>query len=174
MPDDREIAGPILSLVGGVAILFLGGVQLYVGESTNFVWLAGQGFVGALFGVIIIIVAIDGFLYRESQRALGVVAIALAFVTLVSSIGVGFLLVALGGTCLIVFGPKKTVVEEGALTEAATYDGRTIQPLEPPRPPEAKPVGALRGRAHRLCPSCGFANPTQATLCPRCGTALPL
>jgi hypothetical protein len=170
--DEKALAGPILSLVGGLVILIVAIVEIYAGELTNIQELINFGFVGAVFGFFIVVVAICGFAYWESHVAIGVLVILLAFPTLVSGVGVGFLLAVLGGTCSIVFGPEEVTLVPLPAAAAPVYATGPLAPTAPPKVAEPVPAADKDGRTHLGCPSCGTINPIPATVCISCGAKL--
>lgn len=172
MSEDKEIAGPILSLVGGLIILLAGIVGTYVGYVANIGFVTDAGLLGGLFGFIIIVLAICGFIYLESHRIVGVLVIVFALLSLVDSEAAGFILAVLGGTCTIVFGPDDPSTESTDTTAERYYTGIDLRPTVPPSAEEPKPIADKDGRTHLACPSCGAINPIPATICVSCGANL--
>ncbi len=172
MSEDKQIAGPILSLVGGLVILVTGIVETYVGYVANVGFVTDVGLLGGLFGFIIIVLAICGFIYLESHRVVGVLVIVFALLSLVNSDAAGFILAVLGGTCIIVFGPDDPSTESTDTTAERYYTGIDLRPTPPSKAEEPPPIADKDGRTHLACPSCGAINPIPATMCVSCGANL--
>jgi len=165
--DDKAMAGPILSLVGGVVIVIFGAAGTWGGQP------AALAATGILCGLAIVLLAILGLLVPQSHVALGVLVLCFAVGSIVASVGFGFLLAVLGGTGSIVFGPDELLSPRlkallGRTAPAGSAPRRTWA-RTPPGPGTGASAG---GRTHLACASCGAVNPIQATFCSACGAKL--
>ena len=105
MSDEKGLIGPFLSLVAGAVILIVGLIELTAGEELILGVQQSTGLLGVAAGFSILVAAGFSFQFPEHHAPIGGLVLLLAFLSLTSDIGVGFLLAALGGTCLIAFEP---------------------------------------------------------------------
>jgi len=184
--DDKAIAGPILSFVGGLVILIVGAAEAYVGQAVgaaasmaglpntgsaaDIVWI---GIVGGFCGFVIMVLAIIANLSTDFRGPLGALILLFSLFSLVSSIGVGFLLAVLGGTATIAFGPDDPTDRTPPPMLPAPYPVGASRIAAPPVASVPEPVADSEGRTHRACPFCGSINAIQAAVCHQCGRKIP-
>jgi len=132
MSEDKQLAGPVLAAVGGLVILMYAAYELYIAANVSSVSsLNGfpvtdignvmiTGWLGVVFGLVIIFLSIVLVANPANHTACGAAIISLAILSLVSlggGNGVGFLLAVLGGTCGIVFGPDTPESRQNILSQ---------------------------------------------------------
>jgi len=165
--EDKLLAGPILAFVGGIVVLVYGVYEWYQGSTAQSlasvvgfpVGSAGGavagGIAGVVFGIIIAVSAAFAAIYPDYHASLGAWLLLLGLFSLVSlggGNGVGFLLVVLGGTACMVYGP----VDAERATAPSARRG------EPPKPAYGY-----------TCPACANLVSPDAWACERCGKLMP-
>lgn len=173
MSENKAIAGPILAFVGGLVILIYGAAEVYLaGLASSNINLNGlpvfdvqglsiAGWLGVLFGFIIMGLAGALAANLEYHIGLGVVIIFFSILSLISVGGgdsVGFLLGVLGGTAGIVYGPEASPPYVPPVR--ATPPTRSEGLPQPSNPPSS---------ARHLCVKCGNVCSDVFTICPTCG-----
>ncbi|MEM0120441.1 MAG: DUF6114 domain-containing protein [Thermoprotei archaeon] len=139
---DKPQAAFVLSIIGGIFILFGGLYVTLIGVVTT-IFAGGiggvVGLVGVIFGVIIIVSSILLFSNPDKHTVLGEVILVFSFGSWIGSLGgfvVGFILGVIGGILALVWEPTNI---------------------------EAK---------GRICLKCGGTVPENAKFCPICGSEL--
>jgi hypothetical protein len=140
-----SLIGGILILIGGLAVAALGGDLGAAGDYAASGLLSGLGLLGALFGFIIILLAIGMYLHPESTVGYGIAILILSVLSLSSGGGLilGTILGVIGGILGIVFHPSE---------EELPWD-------------TTRPGYSMR----RRCPNCSIPMADSATICPSCG-----
>jgi predicted RNA-binding Zn-ribbon protein involved in translation (DUF1610 family) len=176
--ENKQIAGPILGVVGGLVILIYGAVEVYLAEVVSSIaTLNGlpvldiggaiiAGILGIVLGLFIMAFSVVAASSPDYHVGLGALIVLFAVFSLVSVGGgnsVGFLLAVLGGTCCIVFGPEEPPPSPPVL-RASPAPSATAETAVTPRP-----VADASGRTHHACPNCGAISLVAFTSCPSCG-----
>lgn len=178
MSEDKQIAGPILGLVGGLVILIYGAVEVYIAEVVSSIATLGglpvlniggvliAGTLGIVFGLFIMVFSVVIAMFPDYHGGLGALIILFSIFSLVSvggGNGIGFLLAVLGGTCCIVFGP-------GGPPRSPSTPQRSSAPSPAPEPPASPPMVAdALGRTQHACAKCGKVSSIASPVCPSCG-----
>jgi hypothetical protein len=176
--ENKQIAGPILGLVGGLVILIYGAVEVYLAEVVSSIAnlnglpvldIGGviiAGILGIVFGLVVMVFSAVIAFYPEYHGGLGALMILFSIFSLVSvggGNGIGFLLAVLGGTCCIVFGPGEPPRSPSAPRRSSAPSPVPEPPLSPP------PVADALGRTQKACANCGKVSNIAFTVCPSCG-----
>jgi|GEM_PF-1603302 len=110
--DERPIGAFVLSLIGGILILFEGAVLSIAASvvgASGFIGagnlLGGLGFLGLFFGFVIVVLAIQVFRNPDAHVAYGIAILVLSLVSILGGGGffLGLILGAIGGILAIVF-----------------------------------------------------------------------
>ena len=178
---ERPTAPFLLSLLGGIAILVSGVLEIDFGAAdaldcpafpcpVNAAYLV-SGIVGTAVGAVCVVLAVVLYVTPAHRVLAGVLLIILSILSLVSffgAFGLGFITVLLGGILAISWAPGPRYV--GFLP---------VYPV-PYAPagaegPRSTPVGAspTSPPAGRVCPRCGRSLEADARFCSACGQALP-
>jgi uncharacterized protein DUF6114 len=140
-----SLIGGVLILIGGLFVAALGGAVNAAGYYAAGGALSGLGLLGALFGFIIILLAIGMYLHPDQTVGYGIAILILSLLSLVSGGGfiIGLILGVIGGILGIVFHPSD----------------------------EELPWDASRSNysMHRRCANCTTPMADAATVCPSCG-----
>jgi hypothetical protein len=149
---DKPTAAMVLAIIGGVFIL-LGGISELILASAitalSFGVIGGSlvvgGSIGAVLGILIIVMAALLYANTSNHVIFGVLIIVFSVISLTSFLGgfvLGFILALIGGILAITWKP----------TPAPVYYTAPVQ---------------------RMCPKCGRAVDPTTKFCPHCGNALP-
>jgi hypothetical protein len=129
VPEDKQIAGPILAAVGGLVIVIYAAAEIYIGTFvtsvsslngfpvTDIGGLLLAGWFGVFVGLAIVVLSVVVVGTPVEHGRVGALIIFFAFLSLVSvggGNGIGFLLSVLGGTCSIVFGPDRPAPQKAS------------------------------------------------------------
>lgn len=156
----------ILTLIGAILII-IGGLYtaaIYAfASAVTFAFFPGLGALliglavaSLLFGLIILVAAIQMYRSPGSAKTWGIIALVMSLLSIIGGGGfvLGLILGLIGGILAIVWHPP---------TMAQPAWGAA------PAPPMAAPVGAP---GQKVCGSCGTANVAGATYCAKCGAQL--
>ena len=166
---DKPTAAMVLSLIGGLFVIFGGATLAFAGSIIGSLNLTGAssasntvlalGIVGAIMGVIMIVGALMMYTKPTSSKMWGIIVLILAIISWVTAIGgffIGFLLGLIGGILALTFKPT---MAPGA--------------MPPPMMSSSMPMGsAPMGSMGMTCKNCGASIPAGATRCPSCGANL--
>lgn len=153
MPDDEDrptlafalslIAG-LLVFVDGVLLMILGGAASSLGLYAAGGLLGGLGFLGLLFGVILIVLAVQLYRTPELHSPYGIGILLLSLVSIFTGGGflLGLILGVIGGILAILFTPS---------------DDDLYHPTEFFNPTSSH------------CANCGATFSSELTSCPSCG-----
>ncbi len=148
----------ILSLIGGIFILLAGLLIGLVGAAVTFMFAfigGALGLFGIIWGIIIIVGAINLRAHPDQHVTWGVVILVFSLISWVGAFGgffIGFLLSLVGGILGIVWSPPRTQAPTPAYVP----------------PPSAQAPSA----AARFCPNCGASVNADTKFCPHCGKQL--
>ena len=166
---DKPTAAMVLSLIGGLFVIFGGAALAFAGSiigSFNVTGAASAsntvlalGVVGVIMGIIMVIGGFMMYSKPTSAKMWGVIVLILSIISWVTAIGgffIGFLLGLIGGILALTFKPSMT---PGA--------------MPPPMMSSSMPMGsAPMGSMGMTCKNCGASIPAGATRCPSCGANL--
>jgi Family of unknown function (DUF6114)/zinc-ribbon domain len=166
---DKPTAAMVLSLIGGLFVIFGGVAIAFIGSLIGSLNLTGTaaasntalalGIVGVIIGLIMIVGAIMMYSKPTSAKMWGVIVLILSIISWVTSLGgffIGFLLGLIGGILALTFKPT---MAPGA--------------MPPPMMSSSMPMGsAPMGSMGMTCKNCGASIPAGATRCPSCGANL--
>lgn len=160
----------LLSLVGGILILFLSIIYALilvvvaslfaaVGFGLGAGLAIGLAVVAIVFGLIILVLAMRLKSNPQGARTTGILILVFAVISFVGGGGfyIGAILALIGGILAIVWTPPAPMAQ-------APWG----QPVPPPgAAPGAAPAGS------KFCSSCGSPNPAGTAFCAKCGAAMP-
>jgi len=166
---DKPTAAMVLSLIGGLFVIFGGAALAFAGSiigSFNVTGAASAsntvlalGVVGVIMGIIMVVGGFMMYSKPTSAKMWGVIVLILSIISWVTAIGgffIGFLLGLIGGILALTFKPSMT---PGA--------------MPPPMMSSSTPMGsAPMGSMGMTCKNCGASIPAGATRCPSCGANL--
>ena len=166
---DKPTAAMVLSLIGGLFVIFGGAALAFAGSiigSFNVTGAASAsstvlalGIVGVIMGIIMVVGGFMMYSKPTSAKMWGVIVLILAIISWVTAIGgffIGFLLGLIGGILALTFKPT---MAPGA--------------MPPPMMSSSMPMGsAPMGSMGMTCKNCGASIPAGATRCPSCGANL--
>ena len=163
---EKPTAAMVLSLIGGLCVIFGGAAIAFFGSLVSSLNIAGAGaasstllalgLVGVIMGIIMIIGSIMMYSKPTSAKMWGVIVLILAILSWVTAFGglfIGFLLGLIGGILALTFKPT---MAPGA--------------MPPPMMSSSMPMGsAPMGSMGTTCKNCGASIPAGAARCPSCG-----
>jgi uncharacterized protein DUF6114/zinc ribbon protein len=166
---DKPTAAMVLSLIGGLFVIFGGAALAFAGSiigSFNVTGAASAsntvlalGVVGVIMGIIMVIGGFMMYSKPTSAKMWGVIVLILSIISWVTAIGgffIGFLLGLIGSILALTFKPTMT---PGV--------------MPPPMMSSSMPMGsAPMGSMGMTCKNCGASIPAGATRCPSCGANL--
>jgi len=166
---DKPTAAMVLSLIGGLFVIFGGAALAFAGSiigSFNVTGAASAsntvlalGIVGVIMGIIMVVGGFMMYAKPTSAKMWGVIVLILAIISWVTAIGgffIGFLLGLIGGILALTFKPT---MAPGA--------------MPPPMMSSSMPMGsAPMGSMGMTCKNCGASIPAGATRCPSCGASV--
>jgi len=166
---DKPTAAMVLSLIGGLFVIFGGAALAFAGSiigSFNVTGAASAsntvlalGIVGVIMGIIMVVGGFMMYSKPTSAKMWGVIVLILAIISWVTAIGgffIGFLLGLIGGILALTFKP--------AMAPGA---------MPPPMMSSSMPMGsAPMGSMGMTCKNCGASIPAGATRCPSCGASV--
>ena len=166
---DKPTAAMVLSLIGGLFVIFGGAALAFVGSLIGSLNVTGAGsasstalalgIVGVVMGLIMVVGGFMMYSKPTSTKMWGVIVLILAIISWVTAIGgffIGFLLGLIGGILALTFKPS---MAPGA--------------MPPPMMSSSMPMGsAPMGSMGMTCKNCGASIPAGATRCPSCGANL--
>jgi hypothetical protein len=166
---DKPTAAMVLSLIGGLFVIFGGAALAFAGSiigSFNVTGAASAsntvlalGIIGVIMGIIMVVGGFMMYSKPTSAKMWGVIVLILAIISWVTAIGgffIGFLLGLIGGILALTFKPT---MAPGA--------------MPPPMMSSSMPMGsAPMGSMGMTCKNCGASIPAGATRCPSCGANL--
>jgi len=166
---DKPTAAMVLSLIGGLFVIFGGAALAFAGSiigSFNVTGAASAsntvlalGIVGVIMGIIMVVGGFMMYSKPTSAKMWGVIVLILAIISWVTAIGgffIGFLLGLIGGILALTFKPT---MAPGA--------------MPPPMMSSSMPMGsAPMGSMGMTCKNCGASIPAGATRCPSCGASV--
>jgi hypothetical protein len=166
---DKPTAAMVLSLIGGLFVIFGGAALAFAGSiigSFNVTGTASAsntvlalGIIGVIMGIIMVVGGFMMYSKPTSAKMWGVIVLILAIISWVTAIGgffIGFLLGLIGGILALTFKPT---MAPGA--------------MPPPMMSSSMPMGsAPMGSMGMTCKNCGASIPAGATRCPSCGANL--
>jgi len=166
---DKPTAAMVLSLIGGLFVIFGGVTLAFVGSIFSGLNVSGAasasnavlalGVVGIIMGLVMVVGGFMMYSKPTSTKMWGVIVLILAIISWVTAIGgffIGFLLGLIGGILALTFKPT---MAPGA--------------MPPPMMSSSMPMGsAPMGSMGMTCKNCGASIPAGATRCPSCGANL--
>jgi hypothetical protein len=166
---DKPTAAMVLSLIGGLFVIFGGAALAFAGSiigSFNVTGAASAsntvlalGIVGVIMGIIMVVGGFMMYSKPTSAKMWGVIVLILAIISWVTAIGgffIGFLLGLIGGILALTFKP--------AMAPGA---------MPPPMMSSSTPMGsAPMGSMGMTCKNCGASIPAGASRCPSCGASV--
>jgi hypothetical protein len=166
---DKPTAAMVLSLIGGIFVIFGGAALAFVGSLIGSLNVTGSGsasstalalgIVGVIMGLIMVVGGFMMYSKPTSAKMWGVIVLILSIVSWVTAIGgffIGFLLGLIGAILALTFKPT---MAPGA--------------MPPPMMSSSMPMGsAPMGSMGMTCKNCGASIPAGATRCPSCGASL--
>jgi hypothetical protein len=166
---DKPTAAMVLSLIGGLFVIFGGAALAFAGSiigSFNVTGAASAsntvlalGIVGVIMGIIMVVGGFMMYSKPTSAKMWGVIVLILAIISWVTAIGgffIGFLLGLIGGILALTFKP--------AMAPGA---------MPPPMMSSSMPMGsAPMGSMGMTCKNCGASIPAGASRCPSCGASV--
>jgi hypothetical protein len=166
---DKPTAAMVLSLIGGLFVIFGGAALAFAGSiigSFNVTGAASAsntvlalGIVGVIMGIIMVVGGFMMYSKPTSAKMWGVIVLILAIISWVTAIGgffIGFLLGLIGGILALTFKP--------AMAPGA---------MPPPMMSSSMPMGsAPMGSMGMTCKNCGAGIPAGASRCPSCGASV--
>ena len=166
---DKPTAAMVLSLIGGLFVIFGGAALAFAGSiigSFNVTGAASAsntvlalGIVGVIMGLIMVVGGFMLYSKPTSAKMWGVIVLVLSIISWVTALGgffIGFLLGLIGGILALTFKP-------------------TIAPGATPPPMMSSSIpmsSAPMGSMGMTCKNCGASIPAGATRCPSCGAGL--
>ena len=156
-----SLFGGLLILVEGVVYLIAGGVANAVGDFGAGSLLSGLGFLGGLFGFIIVVLSILMYAYPHAHVVYGIGILVLSLLSLVAGAGfiLGLILGMIGGVWGLIFRPD----EEPLILEQPGFSARSWATSDFP------PAGGVELIE---CPNCHSTVFADSTVCPKCETPL--
>ena len=166
---DKPTAAMVLSLIGGIFVIFGGAALAFVGSLIGSLNVTGSGsasstalalgIVGVIMGLIMVVGGFMMYSKPTSAKMWGVIVLILSIVSWVTALGgffIGFLLGLIGAILALTFKPT---MAPGA--------------MPPPMMSSSMPMGsAPMGSMGMTCKNCGASIPAGATRCPSCGASL--
>ena len=166
---DKPTAAMVLSLIGGLFVIFGGIFLAFVGSLISSLNITGTGaasstalglgIVGVIMGIIMVVGGFMMYSKPTSAKMWGVIVLILSLVSWVTAVGgffIGFLLGLIGAILALTFKPT---MAPGA--------------MPPPMMSTSMPMGsAPMGSMGMTCKNCGASIPAGATRCPSCGANL--
>src|SRR6267143_2139562 len=161
---DKPTAAMVLSLIGGLFVIFGGAALAFAGSIIGSFNVTGEasasstvlalGVVGVVMGLIMVVGGFMMYSKPTSAKMWGVIVLILSIISWVTAIGgffIGFLLGLIGSILALTFKPS---MAPGAMP-----------------PPMMSPL-ALMSSMGMTCKNCGASIPAGATRCPSCGANL--
>jgi hypothetical protein len=166
---DKPTAAMVLSLIGGLFVIFGGAALAFAGSLIGSFNLTGAasasqtvlalGIVGVIMGLIMVVGGFMLYSKPTTAKMWGVIVLVLSIISWVTALGgffIGFLLGLIGGILALTFKPT---MAPGA--------------MPPPMMSSSMPMGsAPMGSMGMTCKNCGASIPAGASRCPSCGAAL--
>jgi hypothetical protein len=166
---DKPTAAMVLSLIGGLFVIFGGVTLAFVGSLIGSLNVTGTGaasstalglgIAGVIMGIIMVVGGFMMYSKPTSAKMWGVIVLILSIISWVTALGgffIGFLLGLIGAILALTFKP-------------------TMAPsaMPPPMMSSSMPMGsAPMGSMGMTCKNCGASIPAGATRCPSCGANL--
>ena len=154
-------AAYVLSIIAGIFVILGGLIMAAIGAIVSiFAFGVGAifGLLGIVWGIIILVGAINLRSHPEQRMTWGAIILIFSIISWFGGIGgllIGFLLGLIGGILALTWHP----------TVPVTYTPYAYTPPVSP-PPTGQPT--------RYCPNCGAPVTADATFCPHCGKQLNL
>ncbi|TMI20489.1 zinc ribbon domain-containing protein [Candidatus Bathyarchaeota archaeon] len=166
---DKPTAAMVLSLIGGLFVIFGGAALAFVGSLIGSLNVTGTGtasntalglgIAGVIMGIIMVVGGFMMYSKPTSAKMWGVIVLILSIISWVTALGgffIGFLLGLIGSILALTFKPT---MAPGA--------------MPPPMMSSSMPMGsAPMGSMGMTCKNCGASIPAGATRCPSCGANL--
>lgn len=166
---DKPTAAMVLSLIGGLFVIFGGIFLAFVGSLISSLNVTGTGaasstalglgIAGVIMGIIMVVGAFMMYSKPTSAKMWGVIVLILSIISWVTAVGgffIGFLLGLIGAILALTFKPT---MAPGA--------------MPPPMMSSSMPMGSTpMGSMGTTCKNCGASIPAGATRCPSCGANL--
>ena len=166
---DKPTAAMVLSLIGGLFVIFGGAALAFAGSLIGSFNVTGAGsasstvlalgIVGVIMGIIMVVGGFMLYSKPTSAKMWGVIVLILSIISWVTALGgffIGFLLGLIGGILALTFKPT---MAPGA--------------MPPPMMSSSMPMGsAPMGSMGKNCKNCGASIPAGATRCPSCGASV--
>ena len=166
---DKPTAAMVLSLIGGLFVIFGGAALAFVGSLIGSLNVTGTGaasstalglgIAGVIMGIIMVVGGFMMYSKPTSAKMWGVIVLILSIISWVTALGgffIGFLLGLIGSILALTFKPT---MAPGA--------------MPPPMMSSSMPMGAApMGSMGMTCKNCGASIPAGATRCPSCGANL--
>src|SRR6267378_5578290 len=165
---DKPTAGMVLSVIGGIFVIFGGAALAFVGSLIGSLNVTGTGaasntalglgIAGVIMGIIMVVGGFMMYSKPTSAKMWGVIVLILSIISWVTALGgffIGFLLGLIGGILALTFKPT---MAPGA--------------MPPPMMSSSMPMGSPMGSMGMTCKNCGASIPAGATRCPSCGATL--
>ena len=166
---DKPTAAMVLSLIGGLFVIFGGAALAFVGSLIGSLNVTGTGaasntalglgIAGVIMGIIMVVGGFMMYSKPTSAKMWGVIVLILSIISWVTALGgffIGFLLGLIGSILALTFKPT---MAPGA--------------VPPPMMSSSMPMGsAPMGSMGMTCKNCGASIPAGATRCPSCGASL--
>ena len=166
---DKPTAAMVLSLIGGLFVIFGGAALAFVGSLIGSLNVTGTGaasstalglgVAGVVMGIIMVVGGFMMYSKPTSAKMWGVIVLILSIISWVTALGgffIGFLLGLIGGILALTFKPT---MAPGA--------------MPPPMMSSSMPMGsAPMGSMGMTCKNCGASIPAGASRCPSCGANL--
>jgi Family of unknown function (DUF6114)/zinc-ribbon domain len=171
---DKPTAAMVLSLIGGIFVIFGGATLAFAGSLISSLSIAGAGsasstllalgLVGVIFGIIMIVGGVMMYSNPKSHTMWGAIVLVLSILSWVTAIGgyvIGFILGLIGGILALVFKPSMApgMISPQAMGSMPTGSMGSGQPM-----------GSMG--MGMTCKNCGASIPAGATRCPSCGAAV--
>jgi hypothetical protein len=158
-PIERPTAAYVLSLIGGILGLIIGGILLLIGVASGVVAgyyfgagiaalmiFAGLGIWGIITGAIVTFSAVQLNNHPMDSKKWGTIILVFSIIGLTTLLGL------IGGILALVWKPSAAVV---------------------PMAPTAPAAQTTGGKAvNRICPKCGRVIDEDVKFCPHCGNKL--
>jgi hypothetical protein len=180
---ERPTGAFVCGVIGGVAILVAGVLEIDVGAScrasgcsyffggASSIYIA-SGILGAVVGTLALVFAALSYVHPEHRVVSGVMLIVLSILSLISfwgGFGVGFIATLLAGILAIVWQPgPRYLGYQPVFAPPYPYPA----PVAPDAPRYAPVPAVAPAPIQRVCLKCGWAVDPQAKFCSRCGNTL--
>jgi ribosomal protein L40E len=184
----------LLSLIGGILILFLsiiyaavlaviGSIYAAVGFGAGAAILIGFAVIAIVFGIIVLLLALRLKSNPQGARMTGILIIVFSLISFIGGGGfyIGAILALVGGILAVIWTPAPMMAQPGwGQPGQPGQPGQWGQPGQtggqwgqPQQAAWGQPTAMPAAATGKTCASCGSPNAPGAQFCAKCGAALP-